>query len=129
MIRYRNIRIRQEHEITPGVRDARQNGVDNISGEEKVRFLVGELAPWRLPAGLHHCRAEAPRRRMVTLTRTPYAEAARRACQRDRIVYVGAITLSLLIAASVIAALAQGLPAGRVFAQPRQATLSQRRLD
>jgi len=60
---------------------------------------------------------------MVTFTRPPYAEAARRACQRDRIVYVGAITLSLLTAASVIAALAQGLPAGRVFAQPRQATL------
>jgi len=49
---------------------------------------------------------------MVTFTRIPYAEAARRARQRDRIFYVGAITLSLLIATSVIAALARGLPAG-----------------
>ena len=40
------------------------------------------------------CHAEAARRRMVTFTRIPYAEAGRRARQRDRIVYVGAIISS-----------------------------------
>ena len=57
-------------------------------------------------------KIETARRGMVTFARIPYAEAGRRARQRDRVVYVGAIISSMLIAAAVIAALARGLPAG-----------------
>lgn len=42
--------------------------------------------------------AEAERRRMVTFTRIPYAEAARRARRQDRIVYaslIAAVTISI----------------------------------
>jgi len=47
------------------------------------------------------CHAEAERRRMVTFTRIPYAEAARRARLQDRIVY-GSLVFFVMIAALVI---------------------------
>jgi hypothetical protein len=47
-------------------------------------------------------RAEAPRRRMVTFTRIPYAQAARRARRQDRIIYASLIAVAMLIVALVI---------------------------
>jgi hypothetical protein len=44
------------------------------------------------------CHAEAARRRMVTFTRIPYAEAARRARRQDRIFYASLIAIAILIA-------------------------------
>src|SRR5437762_13429990 len=54
ILRYRNIRSRQQYEITAGLRDAQQNGAEKISDEKETRSPARSSAARRVFVSLRN---------------------------------------------------------------------------
>jgi hypothetical protein len=65
--------------------------------KKKLDHLLEGLLPGVYLPLYTTCHADAVQRRMVTFTRIPYAEAARRARRQDGIIYAGVINVVFML--------------------------------